>query len=147
VAGGGGDDTLTGGSGNDYLRGDAGDDTLSGGAGRDTLIGGDGDDVLTGGAGNDTLFGGDGADSFAFEGAFGIDVICDFGLDDAVRFEGGFSLDDLNISQSGNDTIITFGGNNDMSVRLTDTDSSALRGYSVTEGTEGSLVIAIDNLA
>jgi Ca2+-binding RTX toxin-like protein len=44
---------LTGGSGNDELRGGALDDTLSGGAGNDVLRGGGGKDSFTGGTGTD----------------------------------------------------------------------------------------------
>ncbi|SDK36056.1 T1SS-143 domain-containing protein [Methylophilus rhizosphaerae] len=51
----GGNDTLNGGDGNDLLRGGAGNDTLNGGAGNDILIGGTGNDTLTGGAGNDVF--------------------------------------------------------------------------------------------
>lgn len=69
--GGTGNDTLTGGSGSDYLFGGDGDDTLNGGAGNDVidgragndrLNGGSGNDILLGGRGNDTLNGGDGDD-------------------------------------------------------------------------------------
>ncbi len=41
---------------------------------------------------------------------------------------------------------MTFGNNNEFSVRIEDTDSSALRGYSVTEGAEDVLFVAVDNL-
>ena len=66
-----GDDTLTGGAGNDALdgkkgkdelRGLGGHDTLSGGRGNDKLYGGPGDDGLNGGRGNDKLYGGPGDD-------------------------------------------------------------------------------------
>src|SRR6185436_8134529 len=57
--GGNGNDTITGGAGNDVLYGDAGNDTLTGAAGNDVLIGGDGSDRLVGSAGNDILVAGD----------------------------------------------------------------------------------------
>jgi Ca2+-binding RTX toxin-like protein len=69
---------LVGGSGSDWLRGDAdtnvltgnaGNDTLQGFGGIDTLNGGDGNDALYGGAGKDTLTGGAGADRFVFSAA------------------------------------------------------------------------------
>jgi len=48
--------TITGGSGNDVLTGQASaDDVLTGGAGNDTLTPGTGDNTLSGGAGNDTF--------------------------------------------------------------------------------------------
>src|SRR4051812_46559666 len=62
---------LVGGSGNDWLEGNAaansldggpGDDKLTGSGGADTLDGGDGNDELQGGAGRDVLAAGDGND-------------------------------------------------------------------------------------
>ncbi|BAO84482.1 hypothetical protein SMCB_2254 [Serpentinimonas maccroryi] len=52
--------------GNDTLSGGAGDDILFGQQGNDTLTGGEGNDTLFGGSGNDTLTGGLGADVFAW---------------------------------------------------------------------------------
>jgi Ca2+-binding RTX toxin-like protein len=52
-----GDDTLTGGLGNDLLIGNSGDDTLYGGDGDDRLDGERGRDVVSGGPGNDVLRG------------------------------------------------------------------------------------------
>ena len=54
VAGGAGNDVITGSVNADTLIGNAGNDTLNGGAGEDTLVGGLGDDTLNGGAGFDT---------------------------------------------------------------------------------------------
>jgi VCBS repeat-containing protein len=56
-------DTLTGGDGNDLLCGDSGGDTVSGGAGDDSLGGGSGTDLLTGGSGADRFSGGSGTDT------------------------------------------------------------------------------------
>ena len=54
---------LMGGAGNDYITGGPCDaDILEGGPGSDTLIGGPNDDILRGGPGNDRLFGGRGND-------------------------------------------------------------------------------------
>ena len=63
--------TITGGSGNDFLYGLGGDDTLNGGAGNDFLDGGDGADNLQGGTGNDNMIGGAGNDRL--EGGLGAD--------------------------------------------------------------------------
>jgi Ca2+-binding RTX toxin-like protein len=73
LRGGDGDDVLSGGTGNDTLYGEAGADTLYGGAGNDLLIGGRGTgtdlgDSLVGGDGNDTLEGDDGVDVFDCDG-------------------------------------------------------------------------------
>jgi len=57
--GGDGDDTITGGAGNDVLFGGAGNDTLTGSAGNDVLVGGSGSDRLVGSAGHDILIAGD----------------------------------------------------------------------------------------
>eukprot|EP00913_Durusdinium_trenchii_P035348 g33078.t1 len=65
VDGFGGDDTITGGSGDDDIDGGKGADSLVGGDGRDTIHGGDGDDSIMGGGGNDVLRGGDGANNIA----------------------------------------------------------------------------------
>jgi Ca2+-binding RTX toxin-like protein len=54
----GGDDTLIGQAGNDYLYSEQGNDTLDGGADEDTLYGGQGNDTLDGDADEDTLYGG-----------------------------------------------------------------------------------------
>ena len=68
----GGNDTVIGGAGVEWVYGSGGDDTIIGGSGDDILEGGNGDDVLwggsgadtlSGGAGEDTLWGGEGADS------------------------------------------------------------------------------------
>ncbi|MBL4827019.1 MAG: hypothetical protein JKY66_04785, partial [Spongiibacteraceae bacterium] len=93
----GGNDLISGGSGNDILIGAGGDDSLSGGTGLDILIGdggqinfgpGDiisartthllqgGNDSLDGGAGNDILFGGTGNN--VFKGNFSEDLVLDF---------------------------------------------------------------------
>ncbi|WP_206817671.1 calcium-binding protein [Chroococcus sp. FPU101] len=57
--GGSGDDIIFGNGGNDSLSGVSGDDEIHGGTGNDTLAGLNGDDTLIGGAGRDIL-----ADSF-----------------------------------------------------------------------------------
>ena len=80
VAGGPGDDALSGGRGDDTIRGAEGDDWLRGESGMDRLAGGLGRDTLDGGRGDDRLSGGADADVFSFgDGAFGHDVIADFG--------------------------------------------------------------------
>ncbi len=58
VFGGGGNDHIKGGRGNDVLIGGAGKDDLDGGSGADILIGGSGKDKLKGGRGNDLIIGG-----------------------------------------------------------------------------------------
>ena len=84
VAGGTGDDEITGDSGANYLNGFHGDDDLIGGSGNDTLDGGLGNDRLDGQSGSDTLNGGAGDDLF-YQNAEGATI---------NNFDGG----------SGNDT-------------------------------------------
>jgi len=62
ITGGSGDDRMDGGAGRDSLVGGAGDDSIHGSKGHDTLVGGDGSDLLAGDAGNDSLDGGPGQD-------------------------------------------------------------------------------------
>jgi Ca2+-binding RTX toxin-like protein len=68
LRGGGGGDTLNGAGGNDSLYGEAGADFLYGGAGDDTLAGADGIDALFGGDDNDVLEGDAGNDVFNCDG-------------------------------------------------------------------------------
>jgi Ca2+-binding RTX toxin-like protein len=76
VAGGVGNDTLTGANNDDDLRGEAGDDVLNGGGGADTLTGGEGNDTLTGGAGNDVfVFAPDSGNSLITDFVQGEDII------------------------------------------------------------------------
>ncbi len=66
VTGGAGNDDLRGGAGADKLTGGDGNDALRGGAGNDKLIAGNGDDYLNGGAGKDQFDGGAGNDRVSF---------------------------------------------------------------------------------
>src|SRR5690606_41961891 len=61
VDAGGGNDSMTGGSGADTLAGGAGNDKMNGAAGAVCLTGGSGDDTftLTDGFGNDAIVGGE----------------------------------------------------------------------------------------
>jgi len=88
--GGAGNDTLTGGSGNDMLFGQAGNDTLLGKGGNDLLFGSDGNDTLTGGDGDDQVFGQGGNDRMIWNPG-----------DDTDLNEGGV----------GGDTVEVNGGN------------------------------------
>ncbi|MCB5204574.1 calcium-binding protein [Neorhizobium sp. T786] len=79
VTGGSGDDTIKGdnlanvlsggAAGVDTIRGGFGNDTISGGTGNDLLYGEDGDDVINGGVGNDRIDGGAGNDTVTYAGA------------------------------------------------------------------------------
>ena len=124
----GGNDTLHGYAGDDYLFGQsgeslssisalisdsylshedyAGNDTLYGGDDNDYLYGGIGTDTLDGGSGTDNLFGGAGNDVFVIRANDGstslssADIIGDY-VDNADSFgmAGGLGFSDLTISQ------------------------------------------------
>jgi len=84
IAGGPGDDTLTGGFGNDVIEGNEGNDTLRGRMGHDILRGGPGDDSLFGGKRADALLGGAGEDRLV--GRRGHDLLV--GGEDSDRLQG-----------------------------------------------------------
>jgi Ca2+-binding RTX toxin-like protein len=98
IFGGGGNDTLIGGSGADLLFGGSGNDALLGKGGNDQLFGGDGNDVLTGGVGDDQVFGQAGNDRMIWNPGDGSDL-----------FEGG----------DGNDTAEVNGGNGSETFTIT----------------------------
>jgi serralysin len=100
--GGGGNDTLTGGSVTDWLWGQSGNDTLVGNDGNDILIGDVGADYLSGGAGNDRIYA-DSTDTF-IDGGSGFDVLY---MTDGVTVN--LALDTMHIewvqTLGGDDTI------------------------------------------
>jgi Ca2+-binding RTX toxin-like protein len=116
----GGDDTLTVDSGDSSLYGGVGDDTLvsessphegfilSGGGGNDVLRGGKGSDLLTGEGGNDRLRCGD-EGSFVIGGP-GADEI--HGGPDGDRMQGGDGPDTLFARHGGLD-LVTGGDGHD----------------------------------
>jgi len=143
--GGAGDDIVAGDAGKDELYGGEGDDLLAGGAGNDLLAGGAGDDVLAGGKGKDALSGGAGNDIFVFEKGSGKDTVSDAEAGDVLRFEGDrFRPDDLEITQHGNHSILSFGGVKDVRVTLQDFDLNR-QGYSITQEPD-AVVITIDEI-
>ncbi|MBX3577322.1 MAG: calcium-binding protein [Rhizobiaceae bacterium] len=76
-----GEDTITGGSENNWFNGGSENDTLRGNGGHDTLLGEAGSDTLSGGLGRDMLWGGLGGDHFIFDApvlAASRDTIYDF---------------------------------------------------------------------
>ncbi len=115
--GGGGADTISGGSGTDVLFGQGGADDIHGGGDGDVLLGEAGADTLNGGLGNDLMFGGADADAFAFEAGWGFDTVGDFenGSDlfdmTALAGEGVNDFGDLTIGTSGADALISWNGN------------------------------------
>jgi len=96
------DNIIAGQDANDVIYGEGGNDTLAGGNGDDLLSGGTGNDILTGGAGNDT---------YSFSKGSGQDTINSYdttaGKIDTVRFDYGITPDEVHISRSGNNLILT----------------------------------------
>jgi Ca2+-binding RTX toxin-like protein len=80
----------------------------------DRISGNDAVNQINGGGGNDFLTGRGGTDTFVFDGNWGDDTITDFVRgEDRLDFTGaGLSFDDLDITSSGGDTLITYLGDN-----------------------------------
>lgn len=133
----GGDDAAVGFDGNDFIDvgdgddrafGSGGDDVVIGGTGNDILRGdneaaGNGDDTIIGGAGNDLLKGDGngliGNDTFVFAAGDGSDTIEDFQTGvDTLDFSA-FGDADIDISQQGNDAVVTV-GDDDVTLRGVD---------------------------
>jgi Ca2+-binding RTX toxin-like protein len=77
-----------------------GNDTLSGGTGNDIIYGQGGNDILIGGEGDDILYGGTGADTFVWKsGDLGKDTIKDFNIGEGDRID----LSDLLPDAAAND--------------------------------------------
>ncbi|WP_019498201.1 calcium-binding protein [Pseudanabaena sp. PCC 6802] len=109
VQGDGGNEEVNGNNGNDTLNGDEGNDILRGGKDDDSLNGGGGDDTLYGDFGANILTGGVGSDTFVLQYNKGTDTITDFRVnEDAFAIVSGeFNIDNLNVFDSGSDTVIT----------------------------------------
>ena len=99
--GGGGNDTLTGGSAADFLFGEAGNDTLLGKGGVDFLFGGAGNDTLTGGAGNDQVFGEAGNDRMIWNPGDGSDLNEGGAGNDTVEVNGGNGAETFTVTANG----------------------------------------------
>ena len=110
-----GDDTITGGDAQNYLRGDEGDDLLNGGAGFDDINGNMGNDTVHGGAGDDYAVGG--KDNDLLFGDAGTDIVWgNLGNDTCVGGDGddqcrGGQGDDSISGGAGNDFISGDRGN------------------------------------
>ncbi|NEP72764.1 MAG: calcium-binding protein [Okeania sp. SIO2G4] len=127
------DDDLIGTSENSFIYGNKGDHTLQGLDGNDLLFGGKGDDTVDGGngvdiigghRGDDILIGGPGGDRFDFGLGHGDNIIVDFedGID-IIGLQGGLSVEQLTISQIGNDTRIS---TNQLSITLQGVEESVI---------------------
>ena len=114
--------TLTGTSGDDFVRGSAGEDILAGANGNDTLNGGLGSDELAGGVGDDVFVFGDAGDDRI------VDFVAGAGTDDRIDVSG-LGLTTLNDALAGayedaGDTVLDLGAG--ISVRLVGTQLAGL---------------------
>lgn len=113
-----------------------GNDTLSGGAGNDILYGQGGNDILIGGESDDILYGGAGADTFVWKSAdIGNDVIKDFSISEGDRID----LHDLLVGES---------DGNILSYLRVDTSTSTLEISTTgqfSQGGEADVSIALQN--
>ncbi len=103
-------ENVTGGRGNDTIRGDSGPNVLVGGPGNDSLVGYGGNDTLNGEGGNDRMDGGDGDDHLRghagddyLAGGVGRDVLSGFTGADTLL--GGDGNDRLVLDDAGADSV------------------------------------------
>lgn len=134
-------DQITGGTGDDILRGYVGDDTLDGAAGNDVIIGGRGDDDLSGGEGNDILISDHGSD--VIDGGEGDDLVLVKGNDDAevTAIDAGLGSDLILTSGTQNIEVSDFSAGDAIGLGGVFDDAQALdRALSVNEG---DLILAL----
>ena len=106
IRGGLGNDTLYGGSGDDYFLLGDGNNTAYGNGGNDRFVAGNGNDTVYGGSGNDTFLLGDG-NNIAYGNGGNDTFSTGSGID---QIYGSFGNDTINAG-GGNDTIFGNGGN------------------------------------
>ena len=129
--------SIFGGTGNDYLDGGKGKDSLNGGKGDDIISGGAGDDRLYGVSGNDSISGGDGNDYL--HGSKGCDTILGGKGNDLLY---GGEDDDVLYGNAGNDTLRGAEGNDslwggagaDVFIHKTYYEISNIMDYSYADG-------------
>ncbi|MBI5926830.1 MAG: hypothetical protein HY836_14665, partial [Aquabacterium sp.] len=96
------------------MKGNSLNNTLWGYGGNDSLVGLDGADSFYGGAGDDTLTGGYGGDSYMYQRGGGSDVIQDYDPNstnlDKLVMEGNISADQLWLTRSANDLVVSVVG-------------------------------------
>jgi len=122
-------DHIFGNSADNILDGNGGADTIWGGGGNDTINGGTGIDTIFAGTGNDVITGGADNDLFVFDvpGAgpvnFGNDIITDFTAGDHIQIDDAIFNDfadmQAHMQQVGNDVVITYDGNNSITLQNT----------------------------
>ncbi|PUB88041.1 MAG: hypothetical protein DBP00_07365 [gamma proteobacterium symbiont of Ctena orbiculata] len=110
--------------------GTAYNDNLIGNETDNNLEGQNGDDELWGGLGNDILNGGDGDDIYNYNIGDGHDVIInDVISNDTIVFGAGIVFEDIVISFSNNDMILSLPGNGSITISDYDLGSGVSRDY------------------
>ncbi|MCC3644394.1 MAG: calcium-binding protein, partial [Microcoleus sp. PH2017_33_LGB_O_A] len=98
-----------------------------GGKGNDLLAGGAGSDFLSGDIGDDTLTGGSGNDVFLLNQSLGSDIITDFRKgEDLIGLAPGLSFNQLSITSSNNQALISVTGSNQLLAKLNGVAANAL---------------------
>lgn len=128
LRGNGGANAINGGGGIDILEGGEGSDTLSnttnpgntlynGGAGADTLTGTTGKNLLIGGAGNDAISPSSGADIIVFNKGDGQDTVAaSTTRDNVISIGGGAVYADLIFQKNANDLILKVGASDQITL-------------------------------
>ncbi len=83
------------------IAGGAGNDALSGGPGPETLLGGDGNDTIDGNGGKDDAILGAGDDTFIWDPGDGSDTIEGQDGNDTLRFNGAANAEQVDLSANG----------------------------------------------
>ena len=111
----GGNDTMTGGTGDDIMYGEAGNDSMAGGDGNDQMYGGLGNDSMDGGNGNDGMVGDDGIINPSIFNGSTQTLLVSQGHKISVQIDVGGTIDWsvtlVNPAVGGNDTMMGGLGN------------------------------------
>ena len=101
------------------LNGTTNADLLLGSESSEIIKGNAGNDIIIGGKGDDTLYGGAGDDTYIFNIGDGNDIISEEGYNssnDTVRFGEGITADDITISRSIHDMVISYSENDSVTL-------------------------------
>ncbi len=145
----GGDNTITGTSGDDYLVGTAANDTFNMGAGVDVAVGSIGDDTINGGdsgynqvdysgSSTDYTFVSNSDGSIAVTKPSGVDTLNDVAGIWFTGEEAWYAIEDLATSSGGTTEILGTGNNDYLSGTRGDDLISALGGQDVIRGSAGN---------
>ena len=119
ITGTSGADILTGGPGDDLIKGKGGADQIFGGAGDDRLKGGGGADEISDGAGSDRMWGGNGDDIFRLAADGERDFIRDWETNDRIdlREWGVTDIADLTFQSLANGQVRVIFGDEELQIK------------------------------